>query len=111
MPESINNVAHYKGTAVMEFIELFELDFKIGNAVKYLSRAGRKHTGDAGILEDLKKAQWYLNRSIALREAAIAGGNAVDQNTHSTGDGKGTSKRAKVRRHVRVRTRNSGVRG
>jgi hypothetical protein len=36
-----------------------------GNALKYLSRAPYKH-GDS--LEDLKKAQWYLNRLIAEQE-------------------------------------------
>ena len=36
------------------------MNFCLGNAIKYLWRAGEK--GDA--IEDLKKAQWYLNREI-----------------------------------------------
>jgi hypothetical protein len=38
--------------------------FCIGNAIKYLWRAGLKHDE----LEDLKKAQWYIAREIARRE-------------------------------------------
>ena len=37
--------------------------FCIGNAFKYLYRAKRKNG-----LEDLKKAQWYLNRVISMEE-------------------------------------------
>jgi len=36
------------------------MNFNVGNAVKYLWRAGSK--GDA--LEDLKKARWYVDREI-----------------------------------------------
>lgn len=92
MSEQINNVAHYKGTAVMEFIELFDLGFKLANTVKYITRAGRKHTGDAGILVDLQKAKWYLDREIKLREIAL------DQNTHHPGDRSRTPKRKKSSR-------------
>lgn len=42
------------------------MDFCLGNVIKYLWRAGLK--GKKGIkakmLEDLKKAAWYLNREI-----------------------------------------------
>lgn len=45
----------------IEVIEITErMDFCVGNAVKYISRAG--HKNDA--VEDLKKAVWYLNRSL-----------------------------------------------
>jgi hypothetical protein len=37
------------------------MNFCLGNAVKYIWRAGEK--GD--IIEDLKKARWYLDREIA----------------------------------------------
>lgn len=36
------------------------MSFNLGNTVKYVWRAGLK----GGKLEDLKKAQWYLNREI-----------------------------------------------
>jgi hypothetical protein len=46
----------------VEVIDLTEqLNFNLGNVVKYVARAGRK-TCDPK--EDLKKAQWYLIREI-----------------------------------------------
>lgn len=42
-----------------------EADALLWNAVKYISRAGKK--GDT--LEDLKKARWYLDKRIELMEA------------------------------------------
>ena len=46
------------------------LGFHLGNAVKYISRAGRKDP--ARTVEDLRKAAWYLNRQIERLER---GGN------------------------------------
>lgn len=45
---------------MIDVIEDWLLGFHLGNAVKYIARAGKK--GDR--LEDLKKAAWYLNREI-----------------------------------------------
>jgi hypothetical protein len=45
----------------IDVIEAFSLGFRLGNAVKYILRAGRK--GEA--VEDLKKARWYLDREIS----------------------------------------------
>jgi hypothetical protein len=67
MAETVNHPAHYGGDTVYEAIKVIEawgLGFCLGNAVKYISRAGKK--GDA--LEDLKKARWYLDREIQNRE-------------------------------------------
>ena len=67
--EAVNHPAHYGGDTVYEaikVIEAWELGFALGNTVKYISRAGRKH---ASPLEDLKKAAWYLQREIARLEA------------------------------------------
>lgn len=62
----INNPDHYTsgGIETIDFIEAKELDYHLGNVIKYVSRAGKK---SADSLEDLKKAQWYLNRAIAKR--------------------------------------------
>ena len=60
------NPQHYQGDYVMRVIEDFRLDFLTGTIVKYLLRAGNK-PGDSD-LQDLKKAQWYLNRKIANLE-------------------------------------------
>ena len=64
--EQVNHPEHY-GEGVYEvinIIEHFDLGFHLGNVVKYVLRAGKK--GDA--LEDLKKAQFYLNRKIKRME-------------------------------------------
>lgn len=70
MIEQIDHPAHYGGAGnpyeAIKVIEAWGLGFCLGNAVKYISRAGKK--GDA--IEDLKKARWYLDREISSREAA-----------------------------------------
>jgi len=61
------NPDHYKvgGIQTIDYIEAKELGYNLGNAVKYISRAG--HKGDYA--EDLKKAAWYLAREIAKYDA------------------------------------------
>lgn len=74
MADIINHPAHYTSgkIEVIDFIEDKELNFNLGNVVKYVARCGRKKSSgksmDAKALEDLKKAQWYLNREISSRE-------------------------------------------
>jgi len=61
--EVVENPPHYQsktGLEVIDVIEAFELDFMLGNAIKYILRAGKK--GDRTM--DLKKALWYIERSI-----------------------------------------------
>ena len=59
---------------VTDFIEDQHLGFHLGNAVKYISRAGRKDK--ARTVEDLRKAAWYLNRQIERLEMSLGGQNA-----------------------------------
>lgn len=61
MADNINHPGHYKvdGMEVIDVIEAFGLGFHLGNAVKYILRAGRKTVEPA---EDIKKAIWYLER-------------------------------------------------
>lgn len=71
MSDNINHPSHYadgwsNGSEVIDITE--NLNFNRGNAVKYLARAGRKRTDTE--LEDLFKAQWYINREIKRVEAA-----------------------------------------
>jgi hypothetical protein len=69
--EQINHPQHYGGDTVYEAIKVIEawaLGFCLGNAVKYISRAGKKDA--AKELEDLKKARWYLDREITRLEQA-----------------------------------------
>lgn len=74
MKDQINSPKHYTQgkIEVIEFIEDQEMDFNLGNAVKYLAR----HRFKGNPLEDLKKARWYVDRLIAnevKREVANAG--------------------------------------
>lgn len=63
MDDIINHPQHYESQAiVLEPIDFYEiLPFCEGNALKYCFRAGHKEGSSE--LEDLKKAQWYINRS------------------------------------------------
>lgn len=66
---AVDHPAHYGGVdnpyEAIKVIEAWDLGFCLGNAVKYISRAGKK--GDR--LEDLKKARWYLDREVSNLEA------------------------------------------
>lgn len=62
---TVDHPNHYGGDTTYETIKVIEawgLDFHLGNAVKYISRAGKKSTTSE--LEDLEKARWYLDRAI-----------------------------------------------
>jgi len=65
--DPVNHPAHYTlgGVEVIDAIEAWQLGFCLGNAVKYIARAGKKDP--AKTLEDLKKARWYLDREIAAQ--------------------------------------------
>lgn len=65
--EAVKHPDHYGGDTLYETIKVIEawgLDFCLGNAVKYISRAGKK--GDE--LTDLRKAEWYIQRRIEQLE-------------------------------------------
>jgi len=66
MSDKINHPSHYNQgkIEVYDFITDQKLDFSLGNVVKYVCRAKHKKG-----LEDLKKAQWYLNKFIKEFEA------------------------------------------
>ena len=68
IPDLVNHPAHYKsgGIETIDFIEAKDLNYRLGNVVKYVSRAGKK--GDP--IQDLEKAAWYLQREIAARKNA-----------------------------------------
>lgn len=66
--DKANHPQHYGGAdnsyEVIKVIHAWSLhtSFAIGNAVKYLARAGKK--GGEDYLDDLKKARWYLDWEI-----------------------------------------------
>lgn len=63
MSDKVNHPSHYnKGIEVIDFIGCYGLGFCLGNAVKYISRAGKK--SKETYEEDLQKAKWYIERAI-----------------------------------------------
>ena len=65
MTEKVNHPDHYGGEGnpyeAIKVIEAWDLNFHLGNVVKYISRAGKKSKNN---VEDLKKAEWYLSRYV-----------------------------------------------
>ena len=63
--EKVDHPSHYNAgrIEVIDFIEDQNLNFNLGNAVKYISRAGKKDPKK--FREDLEKAIWYLNKELA----------------------------------------------
>lgn len=51
---------------VIDYIEDKGFGFHLGNAIKYISRAGKKDPTKT--VEDLRKAEWYIERYIELKE-------------------------------------------
>lgn len=65
--DAVNHPKHYQsksGIESIDVIEAFELNFHLGNTVKYILR----HKNKNNPLEDLKKARWYLDREISNLE-------------------------------------------
>ena len=60
MSDNVNHPDHYNfgKIEVIEAITDWNLDFCLGNAVKYIARAGHKDKDKK--LEDLSKAIWYI---------------------------------------------------
>ena len=72
--DAVNMPKHYTDTKieVINYIEDKNLGFCLGNAIKYISRAGRKESAAMGqkekSIQDLQKAIWYINRRIKEME-------------------------------------------
>lgn len=68
MSDMVNHPEHYTdgGIETIDFIEAKNLPYHLGNAVKYVSRAGKKNPEKT--IEDLQKAIWYINRYISFLE-------------------------------------------
>lgn len=68
--DNVNHPSHYTDgkIEVIDYIEDKQLGFCLGNAVKYISRAGKKKSGSMSDKEkeinDLRKALWYVERRI-----------------------------------------------
>jgi hypothetical protein len=67
MTDMVNHPKHYTSHPTgVECIDIIEhMTFNRGAAVKYIWRAGQKHD----LIEDLKKAKWFIEREISRIEA------------------------------------------
>lgn len=70
MSDPVDHPKHYNADpSGVECIDVVEhRTFNVGNAMKYLWRAGLK--GD--LVEDLRKARWYIDREIQRIEKESA---------------------------------------
>lgn len=61
--DNVNHPKHYTShPSGVECITITEhFNFNLGNAIKYIWRAGLKSTTE---IEDLRKARWYIDREI-----------------------------------------------
>lgn len=69
MSERVDHPRHYNShPSGVECIDIAEhLSFNVGNAMKYLWRAGLKPEAD--VVDDLHKARWYIEREVTRLEA------------------------------------------
>ena len=79
---SVTRPSHYcegRKYEPIKVIQDWQLDFCLGNTVKYISRAGRKtSTALSDIektIEDLEKAEFYLNYKIKELKESKMGNN------------------------------------
>lgn len=63
--EAVDHPEHYGGGdnpyEAIKVIEAWDLNFNLGNAAKYIARAGKKKDRR----EDLEKALWYMERELS----------------------------------------------
>ncbi|UYM26629.1 hypothetical protein SEA_BAUER_80 [Arthrobacter phage Bauer] len=68
--DAVNHPPHYGGEddpyEAIKVIEAWGLGFHLGNTVKYIARAGKK--SGQSLLQDLRKARWYIDRLIKKLE-------------------------------------------
>lgn len=68
--DPVNHPSHYTDgkIEVADYIADKHFDFFLGNAIKYISRAGKKDPTKH--IEDLEKAIWYINYEIKMLKEA-----------------------------------------
>lgn len=74
----INHPAHYTDGKfeTIDAIESWRLGYHLGNAVKYISRAGKKSKDTE--LEDLRKARWYIKRYLDYHHVKVESLDAME---------------------------------
>jgi hypothetical protein len=73
MLSNIEHPSHYRknsGYEAIDVIDAWNLGFSLGNAVKYICRAGIKDKNR--VIEDLRKAVWYIEYEISKLEKEVA---------------------------------------
>ena len=104
--DPVNHPAHYTTgkIEVIDYIEDQKLPYHLGNAVKYISRAGKKDKDKT--VEDLRKAVWYIERYIGMISRGTTadgtgsadGANSVDRAKGSVADQKtAANKKSSIR--------------
>lgn len=81
MPDNIKHPAHYIAGRKFEpknVIRDWGLNFNLGSAVKYISRAGRKDD----IIQDLKKAQEFIQFEIEALEEELTEDGVIVEKTY-----------------------------
>lgn len=58
-----------KGVETIDVIEAFDLNFNLGNVIKYVLRAGKKQSEEKG--KDLNKALFYISREIKREDDVV----------------------------------------
>lgn len=77
MNNAVTHPGHYTHGKIecIKYIMDKDLNFNLGNVVKYVTRAGRK--GSDTRLQDLEKARQYLNFEIAEEKRKLKQGEEV----------------------------------
>ena len=67
--KNVSHPSHYnQGIEAIDIIESWDLNFSLGNAIKYILRSPYKGKQ----IEDLEKARWYIDREInRLKEEMV----------------------------------------
>lgn len=77
----VSHPSHYGGEdnpyEAIKVIEAWDLNFSLGSAVKYISRAGKKP--NESTLRDLRKAKQYLEFEIDRIEKRLSGEDLTDE--------------------------------
>ena len=83
MSDQVAHPSHYNQGKfeVIEVIEDQKLGFHLGNAIKYILRAGKKNPEKTS--EDLQKAKWYIDRYLELQKSPESVRRPNDMNERS----------------------------
>ena len=67
--KNVSHPSHYnQGIEAIDIIESWDLNFSLGNAIKYILRSPYKGKQ----IEDLEKARWYIDREINRLKGEMA---------------------------------------